>query len=145
MSTGSAVGLTPPLADAGEPLPVVGADCTFEGLLSFRGSVRVDGMLSGEVVAEGLLLVGPSAQVKANVSVDELVVSGLVEGDVQARRRVEIRPTGRVIGRVRTPRLAVADGGLLRGRCDTAPVAAATSGEASGAPPQAPGPAPGSG
>jgi cytoskeletal protein CcmA (bactofilin family) len=51
--------------------------------------------------------------------VDELIVAGEIEGDVRARSRVELLATGCIRGDVETPRLVVAEGGRLLGRCST--------------------------
>ena len=91
----------------------------FSGLISFRGAARIDGELTGSVVAEGLLVLGPASRVQARVEVDALVVGGLLEGDVDARDRVELEATGRVVGNVRSPRLRISEGGVLEGRCET--------------------------
>jgi cytoskeletal protein CcmA (bactofilin family) len=53
------------------------------------------------------------------VVVDELIVAGEIEGNVCARQRVELLASGCIRGDVETPRLAIADGGLLLGRCTT--------------------------
>ena len=95
---------------------VIGAGARFEGLLSYRGKARLDGELDGEVVAEGALFVGRSARVRARVRAHELVVEGDLEGDVEASGRIEVRATGRLVGTLATPRLAVADGARLGGR-----------------------------
>ncbi len=99
-------------------IPTVLASGTeFEGLLSFRGAARVDGKLTGNVVAEGCLVIGEGASVRARIEVDELIVGGHLEGEVHARRRVELRETAHVVGTLRSPVLAVAEGGILEGRC----------------------------
>jgi len=95
---------------------VVGAGSRFQGLLAFWGLARIEGGLDGEVAADGTLEVGPDAAVRARIEVDALVVEGLVEGEVIARERVEIRAGGRVTAAIRTPRLQLADGGSLEGR-----------------------------
>ena len=115
---------------------VVGADTRFEGLLSFWGRARVEGTVRGEVVADGLLEVGPTAVVSAQVEVDVLVVEGLVEGEVTVRERLEVRAGGRITATVRTPRLVLDEGGGLEGRlvmtkadatADSAPPASASA------------------
>ena len=102
-----------------ESMTVLGADTQFEGLLTFRGRARVDGELVGEIAGHGLLVIGADARVRARVMVDELVVAGEIEGDVSARQRVELLATGCIHGDVETPRLAIAEGGRLLGRCTT--------------------------
>lgn len=101
---------------AGQGHVVVGPTGSFDGLLAFWGLARVEGRLRGQVAAEGTLEVGPEAVVHAQIEVDALIVEGLVEGDVVARERVEVRAGGRITASVATPRLVLAEGGSLEGR-----------------------------
>ncbi len=100
---------------------LLGPGTEFEGLLTFRGAVRVDGILRGRVRASGCLVLGPDSQVDAQIEVDELVVAGRLAGDVIARERVELLAGSNVLGAVRTPLLVIADGALLDGSCTTGP------------------------
>ena len=109
-------------ADAAAPT-VLDAGASFEGLLTFRGAARVEGELSGRVVADGCLVIGPRARVEAAIEVDELVVAGELRGDVVARRRVELLATGRVVGRLRAPSFALAEGCVFDGQWETTPPA----------------------
>jgi cytoskeletal protein CcmA (bactofilin family) len=106
---------------AGQIPTVLGPGTEFEGLLCFRGAARIDGTLSGEVVAEGCLVIGEGARVRARIEVDELIVGGELEGEIHARKRVELLNTARVVGSLRCPRLAVAEGGILEGHCEATP------------------------
>jgi cytoskeletal protein CcmA (bactofilin family) len=97
--------------------PVLGAGTSFDGVLSFEGTLRVEGMLAGSVFAEtGALVVGPQGRVHARVEVAELVLAGVLVGDVVARRRVELLPGAELEGSVTSPLLAVAEGGRIAGR-----------------------------
>jgi len=109
--------------DAGEGTTVLGPGTAFEGLLTFRGRAQVEGELTGEIAGYGLLVLGAGARARARVEVDELVVAGQIEGDVFARRRVELLDGGVIQGDVETPRLVIAEGGRLLGRCTTGPAA----------------------
>jgi cytoskeletal protein CcmA (bactofilin family) len=95
---------------------VVGAGARFEGLFSFQGAVRLEGRLKGKVIARGLLWIGEAADVRARIEVDELIVAGAVRGEIVARERVQLLPTARVGGAIRTQRLMVAEGALFEGR-----------------------------
>jgi cytoskeletal protein CcmA (bactofilin family) len=118
----SAAPVADPL-DGSDGATVLGPGTRFEGLLTFRGRARVDGSLTGEISGHGVLVLGPGARAEARVEVDELIVAGEVEGDVRARRRVELLATGCIRGDVETPRLVIAEGGRLLGRCTTGPAA----------------------
>jgi cytoskeletal protein CcmA (bactofilin family) len=111
---------------------VIDAGASFEGLLTFRGAARVDGQLTGRVVADGCLVIGPRGRVAATIEVDELVVAGEFEGEVTARARVELLPGGRASGRLRAPSFALADGCRFDGRWETVRPSPEPSAEALG-------------
>jgi cytoskeletal protein CcmA (bactofilin family) len=95
---------------------LIAEGAAFEGLLAFRGAARIDGNLQGEVVASGALEIGEAANVRARIQVDELVVAGRLEGDAVVTRRIELRPTARVVGNLRAPSVILADGCQVEGR-----------------------------
>jgi cytoskeletal protein CcmA (bactofilin family) len=103
-----------------ETRSLIGAGAAFEGLLAYRGAVRIDGRLVGEVVASGALEIGEAGEVRANVQVDELVVAGLLEGEAVASRRIELRPSARVVGGLEAPTVVLADGCRVEGSVRTA-------------------------
>lgn len=110
-------------AGAGQVELLLGPGTHFEGLITFRGEARVEGVVEGEIAGHGLLVLGSGSKVKARIDVDELVVAGEVEGDVRARERLELLATGCIRGDVETPRLVMAEGGQILGRCTTGPAA----------------------
>jgi cytoskeletal protein CcmA (bactofilin family) len=104
------------------PIPtVVEAGTRFEGLVSFQGAVRVEGLIIGQVVASGALWLGEQAELRGRIEADEVTVEGTCEGEIEARHRIELRPTARVRGHIRAPRVVIADGSLFDGRCEAGP------------------------
>jgi cytoskeletal protein CcmA (bactofilin family) len=100
--------------------PHLGPGTSFDGILTFEGSLRIEGRLAGSVfAADGALSIGPAARVRARIEVAELVLAGSLIGDVIARRRVELLPGAELEGNVTSPLLAIADGGRIVGRCIT--------------------------
>ena len=92
----------------------LGAGAFFEGKLSFTDTVHIDGHFRGDVRADGTLVVGESGVVESEmIVVQALVVHGSVVGNVEAKRAVRITATGRLAGRVTTPRFAVEEGGRI--------------------------------
>ncbi len=103
-----------------DPGPIiVGESARFEGLVTFRGRAQVDGEIEGEIVCRGTLRLGETARVRGTIEVDELIVAGALEGEATARERIELTSTARVKGILRAPRLALADGCVVEGRCET--------------------------
>ena len=99
--------------------PLLARGTHFHGLVVIHGSARIDGSVRGEIVGARRLEIGQAGVLEARVEADEVVVAGLLEGEVRARRRVELLATARVRGTIETPRLALADGALFEGRCRT--------------------------
>lgn len=99
----------------GAVLSVIPQGASFQGILTWRGAVRVEGFLEGDAVARGALEIGPEARVNGNVLVDELVVAGTLEGDALATRRIELMPGARVVGDLCAPLLVMADGCSVEG------------------------------
>lgn len=105
-------------ADSGEIRGFLGEGTRFKGVLSFTGTIRIDGHVEGEIVGEDLLIIGEPARVEAEVEVGVVIVSGRLMGSVQARKRVELLAPAEVHGTIRTPCLIVAEGAVFNGTCE---------------------------
>jgi len=111
---------SPTSGDLGNAQPVttlLGKGSEFEGKLSFEGTVRVDGKLTGEIFTDDVLIVGEGAEVNAEVTVGGIVVQGIVRGNITAKRSVEIHSPGKVKGNINTPSLFIEKGVFFDGHC----------------------------
>ncbi len=88
----------------------------FEGKLSFKDTVRIDGRFSGEISSENTLIVGESGEIEANIHSPAVVISGAVTGDIVATRQLVLHKTARLTGDVTTPNLVMEEGATLNGR-----------------------------
>ncbi len=107
-----------PPQDFGEIRAFLGEGTSFIGSLQFDGTVRLDGRFEGDVAGSDLLIIGQAASVRAEIQVGTLVVGGRVEGNIVAKKRVELLTTARVTGTIKTPSLVVTDGATLNGMCE---------------------------
>jgi cytoskeletal protein CcmA (bactofilin family) len=88
----------------------------FEGKLSFRDTVRIDGRFRGEIASENTLIVGESGEIQASIRSNTVVISGNVEGDVSGGQKVILHKTARVNGDIETSCLVMEDGAILNGQ-----------------------------
>ena len=93
----------------------LGKGAEFTGKLIFKGTVRIDGDFSGEIFGGGTLVVGEGAHVEADINVGSIMVSGDVQGQIEAEGRIEIYPPGRVLGNIKTPVFIVREGAVFEG------------------------------
>src|SRR3569623_7517 len=107
---------------------LLGRGSEFEGKLSFEGTVRVDGKLSGEIFTEDGLIIGEGAEVRAEINVGAVIIEGMVQGNIHAKRSVEIHTPGRVRGNNTPPSLYIEKGVMFDATCQMEPNAPAQGG-----------------
>lgn len=95
----------------------LGKNCVFEGKVTFEGVFRLEGKVKGEILNSGTLIMGEAAFIKGKLGVNALILNGRVEGEVNAKERVEIHSKGKLYGTISTPILVIQDGGIFEGNC----------------------------
>lgn len=93
----------------------VGANSSFRGDINTKGTLRVDGVVEGNIAADWVVL-GDKAHIKGDIVARGIVIGGRVDGNVKAKEIVEIKNKGRMSGEILTSKLVVAEGGILDGR-----------------------------
>jgi cytoskeletal protein CcmA (bactofilin family) len=83
---------------------LIGPTTRVDGNLLFRGGMRIDGQVVGNVVAEAghasYLVIAEHARVEGEVRCDHLVVNGEIKGCVVSATLLEIQPKARIFGDV---------------------------------------------
>lgn len=96
-----------------------------QGELKFDTSFRVEGRVDGTVTSHGSLIIGEAGEVEGEIRAGEVFVAGTVRGTIQAERRVQIAPGGKVYADLLTPALVIENGAHFEGRCTMQPAAGA--------------------
>lgn len=107
---------------------LIGKGVEISGDIVFTGVLRVEGRVTGSLVSEsGTLMVEQAARVEARVDVGICIISGIVEGNLSAKSRVEVHKTARVRGDLTTPVLLVEEGAVVNGNVGMASQASSNS------------------
>ena len=88
-----------------------------EGKLTFEGSVKIDGCVEGEIEAQQAVIIGEGAAIDARINAETVIVKGKVNGDITARKQVELRAPGKLVGNITTPSLVIHEGVFFEGHC----------------------------
>lgn len=100
-------------------LACLGNSLEIKGTISGSEDMQIDGRVDGPISLQGQkLTVGGSGKLNSQITAREIVVYGKVNGNLQARDRVEIKKDGSVIGDITTARISIEDGAYFKGRIE---------------------------
>lgn len=99
----------------GQVSAILDRGASFEGKLTFEGTVQIGGQFKGEIFTKDTLVVNEGAVVMAQIEADTIVIHGRVEGNLFARRRVIMNPPAIFRGTVTSPSLKIDEGVVFEG------------------------------
>ncbi len=103
---------------------VIGAEAVFEGVLSTKNSICIEGTFRGTLHSEGAVILSRSGTLEADVVADHVLVNGTLRGNVRALKQLDVGETGVIHGDVQAASVTVAKGGVLEGTCRRIPLEA---------------------
>ncbi len=106
--------------DQSEITAFLGKGTEFKGVLSFEGTIRVDGKVDGEVVSKDTLIAGDESLLQGEISIGTLICSGKVMGNVHAIKKVHLLAPAKIQGNIKTPKLIIEEGVIFDGKCEMA-------------------------
>jgi cytoskeletal protein CcmA (bactofilin family) len=99
---------------------LIGISTTIEGNLLFKGGLRIDGHVKGNVIADAdeasMLVISEHAKIEGEVRVAYLVVNGEIAGHVHSSELLELQPKARITGDVHYKALEMHGGALVSGK-----------------------------
>jgi cytoskeletal protein CcmA (bactofilin family) len=105
----------------------VAASTTIVGTITGKGAYVFCGTVEGDCDIEGPLTLAAGGRWKGTLKATDIVVAGVVEGDVIAKQRVEILGTARITGSLAGNSIAVAEGAIIAGEIKVTSGAAPTT------------------
>jgi len=99
---------------------LIGIGTRIEGAITFKGGLRVDGEIVGNVIAlpdqPSTLVLSERARIDGEIRVSHLVVNGTINGPVYATEFLELQSNSRVRGDVHYSTLEMHLGAVVEGR-----------------------------
>ena len=94
----------------------LGADLHMKGEITGSEDLVIEGTFEGLVqLDEGKLTIETTAKVNADIVAAEVVVCGILKGNVRTKHRIEIKRDGSVTGDLTTPQILIEDGANFKG------------------------------
>ncbi|MGM0445802.1 MAG: bactofilin family protein [Bacillota bacterium] len=97
---------------------VFGQQTEFDGELRTKGSIRIEGKITGTIDADGDVFVGESGVVSSNIEARKVVIAGKVNGNVTVNEKLEILQTGTLKGDIKAKKLVIEEGAKFIGKSE---------------------------
>ncbi|HTM49181.1 MAG TPA: polymer-forming cytoskeletal protein [Bryobacteraceae bacterium] len=97
---------------------VIGSSMTVKGEVHSREELYVDGEIQGSIELQHRLTIGPNGKVNATVKAREVVVHGVIQGNVQAVEKIILREKASLVGDIKTAGIVIEDGAYFKGSID---------------------------
>lgn len=97
---------------------IIGESILIKGNLEGDEDLTIQGRVEGAINLTKTLIIEPSGVTKADVSVANAVVSGVMVGNISATDSVELTESGRMVGDIQAPRVIINEGALFKGQVD---------------------------
>lgn len=98
---------------------MIGENVYITGQISAKEDLIIDGQLEGTIEAmEHKLTIGKNGKVKATIRAREVVIQGMVHGNVEASDKIDLRRDAHLVGDIRAARIAIEDGAIFKGSID---------------------------
>ncbi len=102
----------------GDMSTIIGKDTTFKGVVSGKGTIRVDGQFEGELQTTGDLMVGDTAIITANVKARNAIIGGTIHGNVEIAEKMELLASAKIYGDIKVGVLIIGEGAVFKGACE---------------------------
>jgi len=100
---------------------ILTSDVEIKGNLKFSGELTFEGKLDGEIQSDGTLNLGDSAVITGNINVQSVVVRGKINGNINAKEKIEIKTKAELFGDIRATKLVVEEGVTFVGKTEVNP------------------------
>ena len=97
---------------------LIGNGTKIIGDIQSAGDVRIDGLLTGNIVTTGKFVLGPNGVVDGNVTSGNADISGEIKGKVIVAEMLSLKASARLSGDIITGKLAIEPGAIFTGTCN---------------------------
>jgi cytoskeletal protein CcmA (bactofilin family) len=98
-----------------DEVTIIGAGVILEGKITCKGNIRVDGVVNGDINANGSVAVGENGEINGEINAEVINVGGKVTGSLNAKDKLVLEAKAVLKGDVITKILVVEAGANFDG------------------------------
>ena len=96
---------------------IMAPDISFKGSIRFTKPFMIRGRMSGIIETSSDLVIDANASVLSDISADRVLVRGIVEGNISAKRLIIVTAAGSVTGNITSRQVVLEPGSSFTGNC----------------------------
>lgn len=96
---------------------IISEGTKIKGDINANGDIRIDGELSGNILAKGKLVVGPKGQIHGEIVCNNIEVSGFIKGKVTTKELLNMKSSSIIEGDIIAGKLSIEPGSAFTGTC----------------------------
>jgi len=89
-----------------------------EGTIRAENDIRIDGMITGNLVCKGKLIIGPKGKIEGEVKCKNAVIEGFFKGKLKVTDLLNVRDSATIEGDIETNQLIVQSGAVFNVICN---------------------------
>lgn len=103
--------------DNGTAVNLISQGTEITGDVKSSGDIRIDGVLNGNLITKGKVVIGPTGRIKGEVECKNSEVSGLIEGKITVSQLLNLKASSKINGTIITEKLSIEPGAVFTGNC----------------------------
>jgi cytoskeletal protein CcmA (bactofilin family) len=103
--------------DNGTAVNLISQGTEITGDVKSTGDIRIDGVLNGNMVTKGKVVIGATGRGKGEVECKNSEVSGLIEGKITVTQLLNLKASSKINGTIITAKLSIEPGAVFTGNC----------------------------
>ncbi len=103
--------------DNGTAVNLISQGTEITGDVKSSGDIRIDGVLNGNMVTKGKVVIGATGRVKGEVECKNSEVSGLIDGKITVTQLLNLKASSKINGTIITNKLSIEPGAVFTGNC----------------------------
>ncbi len=100
---------------------VLANDVEIKGTIKFENELIVDGKVEGEIISEGVLVIGKNAEVRGEIKTKSVTVHGTVFGNITVGEKAELKASSQLTGDLKATRIIIEEGATFIGKSEVTP------------------------
>lgn len=97
---------------------MIGPGTKIIGNIETNGDIRIDGIIEGNIISKGKVVVGNNGQVKGEVKCVNAEFSGSLNGKIVVSELLSLKSTSKINGDMKAGKLSIEPGALFTGTCN---------------------------